>query len=622
MSHPLLQEDAGSTHLLLGNEAIVRGALEAGVNVITCYPGTPSSEVPDTFYRIGKVGGNERYRMEYSVNEKVALEVGAGASLAGALTLVTMKHVGVNVAADPLFTTVYTGLPGGLVLLSADDPGCHSSQNEQDNRYYARFASMPCFEPSTAAEACAMTRDALLLAREYEQPVLLRTTTRLNHQRGPVTFNALPAPADIKPFERCPQRFVPVPAVARNRHVILEENMKKIQGLVEKYYLRTKGENASLGIITTGIARAYLNDALMAREADNWRDKVDILELGMTWPLAENALINFLKEHSTVLVLEEGALLLENEIRALAQQADLKVRIEGKDDILTIQGEYDFSKVSKKLARLFGEDIPAQSQESAHALPMPNRPPNLCAGCSHRAVYYAVRSVFGDEAHYPSDIGCYTLGILPPLRMADFLVCMGASISAGSGFASISPKPVIAFIGDSTFFHTGLNGLANAVFNKHNLILVILDNGTTAMTGHQPNPGMDQEVLGSASLHLDIESIVRGMGVPHVRKSKAYNLRSTVRALEELKAESGVRVLIAEEPCVLYARRTLKRNPSQVAYVAEQNDDAKRCVENFACPAFVRDDKGIHVDPTLCVGCMVCLQVAPKAFKAQRREKV
>ncbi len=620
MSHPLLQEDAGATHLLLGNEAIVRGALEAGMNVITCYPGTPSSEVPDTFYRIGKLGGNSRYRMEYSVNEKVAFEVGAGASLAGALTLVTMKHVGVNVAADPLLTTTYTGLPGGLVLLSADDPGCHSSQNEQDNRYYARLASMPCFEPSTAAEACSMTREALLFAREHEQPVLLRTTTRLNHQRGPVTFSALPAPADIKEFERCPQRFVPVPAVARMRHKVLEANMKKFQDLVVKYYTRTTGKNASLGIIATGMARAYLRDALLAHE--QWQDKVDILELGMTWPLADNAILNFLKEHEEVLILEEGSLILENDIRAIAQSGDVKVRIEGKNDILTIQGEYDFAGVSKVLARLLDrEEIPALSTKT-HNLPMPNRPPNLCAGCSHRAVYYAVRQVYGDEARYGSDIGCYTLGLLPPLRMADFLVCMGASISAGSGFASVSTKPVIAFIGDSTFFHTGISGLVNAVFNKHNLILVILDNGTTAMTGHQPNPGMDQEVLGSVSLHLDIETVVRGVGVTHIRKTKAYNLSATMKALEELKAENGVRVLIAEEPCVLYARRTLKKTSPQVAYVAEQNEVATACVENFACPAFIRDEEGIRVDETLCVGCMVCLKVAPKAFKAKRREQV
>ncbi len=615
MSHPLLQQNPGSTHLLLGNEAIVRGALEAGVNVVTCYPGTPSSEVPDTFRRIN---GKERYRMEYSVNEKVALEVGSGAALAGALTLVTMKHVGVNVAADPLLTTTYTGLPGGLLLLSADDPGCHSSQNEQDNRHYARLAGMPCFEPSTAAQAKDMTKDALLLAREMEQPVLLRTTTRLNHQRGAVTLGSLPNPAEIKDFERCPQRFVPVPAVARARHIVLEQKLQEAMSISEKYCIEQKGENASLGVIASGIARAYMHDALYT---GNWADKVDILELGMTWPLPENAIANFLKKHKKILVLEEGALLLENDIRALAQRLNIDVDIEGKDDILTVQGEYSTGLVTQKFARLFGENIATNDVEN-HNIPLAIRPPNLCPGCSHRAVYYAVREVFGDDAIYASDIGCYTLGLLPPLRMADFLVCMGASVSAGCGFASVSSKPVIGFIGDSTFFHTGINGLVNAVFNKHDILLIILDNGTTAMTGHQPNPGMMQDVLGDDSLHLDIESVVRGLGVTQLAKTKAYNIRSTMKALEELKAQSGVRVLIAEEPCVLYARRTLKKNMGQVSYVAEQNEVAAQCVEKLACPAFVRDDSGISVDATLCTGCMVCLQVAPKAFKAKARGKV
>ncbi len=615
MSHPLLQENSGDTQLLLGNEAIVRGALEAGVNVVTCYPGTPSSEVPDTFRRIG---GKDRYRMEYSVNEKVALEVGSGSALAGAMTLVTMKHVGVNVAADPLLTTTYTGLPGGLVLLSADDPGCHSSQNEQDNRHYARLAVMPCFEPSTAAEAKDMTRDALLLAREMEQPVLLRTTTRLNHQRGAVTFGALPKPADIKTFERCPQRFVPVPAVARARHIVLEEKINEARKTAAKYCKEQNNAGASLGIIASGIARAYMQDALYS---GNWANKVNTLELGMTWPLPEAELLTFLKKHKKVLVLEEGALLLENDVRALAQRFNIDVEIEGKDDILTVQGEYSTNLIYAKLARIFGESVKDLAAES-HNIPLANRPPNLCAGCSHRAVYYAVREVYGDEAVYASDIGCYTLGLLPPLRMADFLVCMGASISAGCGFASMSEKPVVAFIGDSTFFHTGITGLANAVFNKHDILLIILDNGTTAMTGHQPNPGMMQDVLGEDSLHLDIEAIVRGLGVTKIAKTKAYNVRATTKALEELKAQSGVRVLIAEEPCVLYARRTLKKSMKQISYVAEQNEEATMCVEKLACPAFLRDENGISVDSTLCTGCMVCLQVAPTAFKAQAREKV
>lgn len=636
MSHLLLSAASGERHLLLGNEAIVRGALEAGVNVVTCYPGTPSSEVPDTFRRMG---GEGRYRLEYSVNEKVAMEVGAGAAISGAMTLVTMKHVGVNVAADPLFTLAYIGAPGGLVLLSADDPGCHSSQNEQDNRHYARFAGLPCFEPATAQEAKDMTRDALRLARNLEQPVLLRTCTRLNHLRGPVECGALPekaaAPAH---YTRQPQRFVPVPVVARGRHGALEKNLATARDIAEESPWNTlhnvAGNKCRLGIITSGIARTYLADALYAGQ---WESEVKVLQLGMTWPLPEKMICNFLASCDRVLIVEEGADLLEHDICALAQQRAIPVSIVGKGAGLTIFGEYSNASVRAAVADFLGHQdtlVPAQVasvqastvqastvQASFGQAPtvqnLPGRPPNLCPGCSHRAVYYAVRQVYGDNAAYSSDIGCYTLGMVPPLRMADFLVCMGSSVSAGSGFALGSDAPVVAFIGDSTFFHSGMTGLANAVFNRHNVLLVILDNGTTAMTGHQPNPGMQQDMLGEGSTHLDIEAIVRALGVQHFARVKAYNVRAVTQAVESMKAQSGVRVILAEEPCVLYARRSLKKRQSHIAVVAQQGDEAQHCLEVLACPAFCQQGGTISVDPTLCTGCMVCLQVAPKAFKAQ-----
>lgn len=621
MTHELLQPDAGGTLLLLGNEAIVRGALEAGVNMVTCYPGTPSSEVPDTFYRMR---GEGNYRLEYSVNEKVAFEVAAGAALAGAMALVTMKHVGVNVAADPLFTAAYTGLPGGLVLLSADDPGCHSSQNEQDNRHYARAAGMPCFEPASAQEAKDMARDALLLARELQQPVLLRTTTRLNHLRGSVRLGPLPGPAPRLPFESAPGRFVPVPAVARKRHLALEENLARARDKAETSpWNRTSG-NGKAGIIASGIARAYLADAL---HEGGWHDTTSVLQLGLTWPLPTQRIAAFLRACDKVLIIEEGAPLLERDIRALAQELGIATPIIGKgatpDAPLNPYGEYTTAGVKAAVADFLGERLPATPDRDQIAA-LPGRPPNLCPGCSHRAVYYAVRKVYGDGAVYSSDIGCYTLGLLPPLRMADFLVCMGSSVSAGSGFAAMDDKPAVAFIGDSTFFHSGMTGLANAVFNRHNILLVVLDNGTTAMTGHQPNPGMVQEMLGATAAHLDIETIVRALGVPHIRKVKAYNLRAVTRALEDLKAESGVRVLIAEEPCVLYARRSLKKAAPQVAEVSRQGPEAEACLEELACPAFMRvpgAGKGdIAVDASLCSGCMVCLQIAPQSFRAVRRQ--
>lgn len=601
---------AGERHLLLGNEAIVRGALEAGVNIVTCYPGTPSSEVPDSFRRIKECG---RFYLEYSVNEKVAMEVAAGASLGGAMALVTMKHVGVNVAADPLMTMTYTGLPGGLVLLSADDPGCHSSQNEQDNRTYARFAHMPCFEPSTAQEAKDMTKAALLLSRELGQPVMLRTTTRVNHLRGPVEYGPLPEnAAPLVPFERNVRRFVPVPAVARNRHPVLVENMRiaEEKALDSPFNIETgRGE---VGVIASGISRSFLHDVLYA---NGWQDKVRTLELGFSWPLPEKLLLAFMRSVKKVQVLEEGEPLIENALRALAQKTGLGVEIYGKGRELTVFYEYDTLKVYDALAPLLGGAVCVRTNKTEE---LPQRPPNLCAGCAHRSVFYATRKIFGDDAFYSSDIGCYTLGLLPPVSAADFLFCMGSSVSAGSGFARSSGKRVVAFIGDSTFFHSGMTGLANAVFNQHDVILVILDNGTTAMTGHQPNPGVNQDVLGATSTHLDIEAIVKGIGVNKVAKVRGYNQKAIQASLTEMKEGSGVQVLIVEEPCVLFARRTLKRKRNQVAYVASQDDSALQCLNTLACQAFRRNGDVISVDEDLCAGCMVCMQVSD-SFKGKKR---
>lgn len=610
MNHPLLAPE-GSKQLLLGNEAIVRGALEAGVTIVTCYPGTPSSEVPDTFRRIKDCG---RFTLEYSTNEKVAMEVAAGAALGGAMTLVTMKHVGVNVAADPLMTMTYTGLPGGLVVMSADDPGCHSSQNEQDNRTYARFAGMPCFEPATAQECKDMAKEAFFLARESQQPVLLRTTTRVSHLRGPVLFGPLPEPAALVPFERDRRRFVSLPAVARVRHKALVANLEAVRTQVEHSPFNTVSGSGDIGIVASGISRAYLHDVLLEH---GWQDTVRVFDFGMTWPLPEKALEVFMRQVKTLVVLEEGEPLVEQALNALAHKLSLPVKILGKQEPLSPYGEYSTLLIRDAIAPLLGKS--ATPACGVNCMELPQRPPNLCPGCAHRSVFYAVRKLFGDDAFYSTDIGCYTLGILPPLGAADFLFCMGSSISGGCGFARSSGKPTVAFIGDSTFFHSGMTGLVNAVFNRHNLLVVILDNGTTAMTGHQPNPGVDQSVLGDGCVHLDIESVVRGCGVSRVAKVRGYNQKNIQKILMEMKDEAGVRVLIVEEPCVLFARRTLKKARTQRAFVAEQDDSARQCLETLACPAFRCDaDKGgeMSVDQDLCAGCMVCMQLSP-SFKAR-----
>lgn len=602
---------------MLGNEAIARGAIEAGVRFVACYPGTPSSEVVEHLLAMrAACDGHPDLKIEYSINEKVALESACGAALAGSPGMAVMKHVGLNVAADPLFTAAYIGMPGGLVVLTADDPGCHSSQNEQDNRNYARAAHLPCFEPASPEEARAMTPAAFALSAELELPVLLRTTTRISHMRGPVyRGGCVCSQKECRPEA---SRCVPVPAVARVRRRALAELMGRAATLSESSPFN-QVKNASptgrkYGIIASGVARAYLADAL---KSAGWEQDADILELGMTWPLPEKMLRDFIDRHSHILVLEEGEPLLEKEVRALA--ADAKARVEGKSEGLSAIGEYSATAVLARLALWLDREHEPQQGQNLQPGGLPSRPPNLCPGCAHRSVYYAVKKVFGDDAIYSSDIGCYTLGLLPPLKTADFLVCMGSSITAGSGYSRASGKTVVGFIGDSTFFHSGMSGLANAVFNKHDILVVILDNGTTAMTGHQPNPGMVQERLGADAIHLDIEAIVAGLGITQFRSVKANNLGATMGALKELKEMEGVRVLLAREPCALYARQTLNKKKGPVACVLRQGPEAEKCLAEFACPAFTRRGRELAVDPGLCTSCMMCVQIAPGSFGTVKR---
>lgn len=615
MRNPLFPESDKA--FLLGNEALAAAALDSHVGMVTCYPGTPSSEVMDTFANLD-FSDSAPLHLEYSVNEKVALEVGIGAALAGVPALVAMKHVGLNVAADPLFTAAYIGPAGGLVILSADDPGCHSSQNEQDNRGYARFAHLPCFEPAGVQEMYDFARAAFRISRELEQPALLRCTTRVCHGKGLVRRN--PAQKFVpKTFMRQPGRFVPVPATAIRRHPALlaqMENAKKISELGEfnkihnlKNY--TENNRAEYGVIASGMARAYLADAMYDGQFD-----LPALELGMTWPLPENLIGKFLRSCQNALVLEEGEPFLEKEIRALAQKCGCDVRISGQRSSGDSCGELSTSEVARRLRHFMGLEA-GEPQKASALQKLPGRPPNLCPGCAHRSVYYAVRECFGDDAIYASDIGCYTLGLLPPFKCADFAVCMGSSATGGSGFARASGKLVIGFIGDSTFFHSGITGLLNAVYNRHNILLIVLDNSTTAMTGHQPNPGMHQQSLGERSKRIDMEAVIRGLGVEDVLKVNAHKIGELQKALADLAAGEGVRVLIAEEPCILYARKKLRKNRRIVASVARQGEAVEKCARDLACPAFYRRENELLVNENLCAGCMVCAQIAPGHIRAK-----
>jgi len=502
-----------------------------------------------------------------------------------------------------------------MVLLSADDPGCHSSQNEQDNRYYARLAGMPCFEPSSAQEAKDMTRDALNMSREMSAPFLLRTTTRVNHLRGPVEYGDIAKLAPAEGFKKNPAQFVPIPAFARRMHVDLLEKLEKLREMAETSKYNKVSGNGKIGIVSSGICRAYLADAL----ADTGlADKFKILELGFTYPLPTKMLTDFISSVEKVVVLEELEPFLENELRVLAQKNSIAVEIIGKDNaLLPLNDEYSTLNITAVIHEVLGMEVEEiDNCPAEEGLPM--RPPNLCAGCTHRAAYYAVKKVFGPDAVCSSDIGCYTLGILPPLNAADFLLCMGSSISAGSGAARAAGQTVVGFIGDSTFFHSGITGLVNAVFNQHDILLVILDNSTTAMTGHQPHPGVETTALGSNPAQVDIESIVKGCGVTEIRTVSPLNQKATTKALEELKAMSGVRVLIAKDPCPLFARRTLKKAPVRTAYVENQTEEVLKVMEELACPAFEKTAEGVEINEILCSGCMLCLQLT-KDIKARKR---
>jgi indolepyruvate ferredoxin oxidoreductase alpha subunit len=576
----------------------------------TTYPGTPSSEISLALYQVSQ---ESALYFEYSTNEKVALEVAAAAANSGLRTMCMMKHVGLNVAADPLMTLAYVGVTGGLVILTADDPAMFSSQNEQDNRYYARLAGLPMLEPSSVAEAKEMTAQAFEISERLKTPVLLRTTTRINHSSTAVPLGALPTVNTKGDFRKDPFNLVTVPAVSRRLHVKLLEKLDQALALSEhSAYNRVEGEGP-WGLICNGVGYNYVTDAIKDLGI---AARTRVLRVGFSHPLPETRIKAFLKGCEKVLVVEEGEPVLEEGIKALAQEAGLTLPIKGKGPgPLSRLSEYDPAEVRQHIGAYFGAAVPERHRVDLSDLPeIPQRPPNLCAGCSHRATFYAVKQAAKDlDTIYPTDIGCYTLGLLPPLSMADFLICMGSSVSSSCGFARATDKKVISFIGDSTFFHSGITGLVNAVFNRHNLTLVILDNGTTAMTGHQPNPGVEMAAQGRGDAHrrVSIEAVVRGVGVEHVAVIKPFKVKKSIAAIKEAINYQGVSVIISDEICTLYARG-LKRLKKRAFRVSEKCANHRDCINEIACPAFFVEGERVQIDANACVGCALCAQICPQ----------
>ncbi|MBW1698795.1 MAG: indolepyruvate ferredoxin oxidoreductase subunit alpha [Deltaproteobacteria bacterium] len=607
--HKLLTNEPGKKLLMLGNEAIARGAIEAGAALGSTYPGTPSSEIANNLFQVSQE--SDLY-FQFSTNEKVALEVAAAAANSGVRSICAMKHVGVNVAADALMTLAYVGVKAGLVLVSADDPYMFSSQNEQDNRYYGKLSGLPILEPSSVQEAKDMVVDAFELSETLAEPVILRTTTRINHSTGIVQLGEIKKPITRGEFEKDPFSFVPVPAVARKLHVKLLENIKKAEALSEKSPYNHITGQGSWGIICNGVSYNYVWDALNDL---NLTDKTKVLRIGFSHPMPRRLILDFLTGVEKVLVVEEGEPYMEEAVKVFAQEAGMTLHIKGKaDGLFSRLYEFNPGLVRKVTADYFEVPYEPKTPLDLSDVPeIPARPPNLCAGCSHRATFYAVnKAAAGAERICPTDIGCYTLGFLPPLSTGDFLICMGSSVGSGCGFSKVTDKKVISFIGDSTFFHAGIPGLINAVFNNHNLTLVILDNGTTAMTGHQPHPGVDMESINYRGYHpVSIEAVVRAIGVQDVRVIEPYKVKKSIEAIKESLNFPGVSVIISREACALYVRG-VKQRQLRPFYVGERCKNHRACINELACPAFFIEEEKVKIDPRLCTGCAVCAQVCPE----------
>jgi indolepyruvate ferredoxin oxidoreductase alpha subunit len=569
---------AGTRYLLLGNEAIARGAIEAGLELAATYPGTPSSEIGDSLFGAVKHGN---YFFEYCTNEKVAMEVAGAAAVANARSLVIMKHVGLNVASDAFMTLNYIGVRAGLVIVSADDPGCWSSQNEQDNRLYAMLGDTTMLEPADPQEAKDMTVAAFELSEKLEQPVLLRVTTRVSHTRSGVELGLIRPPRNNPNFERDPFRFVTVPSVARKRRPILIEKVKQATEISETSEWNTIKGKGKLGILTSGVSFNYVQEAIEALQL-----KVAIFKLGMTYPLPKQKIQKFISSKEKVIVVEELKPYLENHARAFAQEKQIMTPIFGKSQgYFSEIGEFSPRTVIEGLAKILEMEVPPNFEEIDNKFTKmpskaPPRPPILCAGCPHRATFYEVATATARKGVYPTDIGCYTLAIQPPLEMADLLLCMGSSIGTSCGLTAILEKPIVGAIGDSTFFHSGIPGLVNAVYNQHPVKIIVVDNHTTAMTGHQPHPGTGMTGMGVQGTPISIEEVARGVGVEYVKVINPLKVKESIRAIREAVAYDGPAVIVSRSPCALLeGARKRRANEAIIPY---------------------------EVDPEICQGCRVC----------------
>ncbi len=562
---------------MLGNEAIARGAYEAGVKVSAAYPGTPSTEISENIVKYDEIYA------EWSPNEKVAMEVAIGASISGVRAMASMKHVGVNVASDPLYTISYGGVNGGLVLVAADDPGLYSSQNEQDTRCVARAAMVPVLEPSDSQEAKDFVKFAYEISEKYDTPVIVRTTTRLAHSQGTVTLEERVEPQD-KPYERNPAKFVMMPGNAIGRHLYVEKRMKAMAEDGSNFEInKVEYNDTSIGFITSGIPYQYVKEAC---------PNASVLKLGMVHPLPKKLIEEFASKVEKLYIFEELEPVIEEQVKSWG------IKASGKD-IFTVQGEYSANMIREKVLN--------EKVDSKEPAQVPARPPILCPGCPHRSVYSVLNKL---KIHAAGDIGCYTLGAVPPLNVIDTTVCMGASISTLHGMEKAKGKEYIknwvAVIGDSTFLHTGVNSLMNMVYNQATGTVLILDNSTTGMTGHQDHAATGKTLKGEVVPAINIYELCKAMGIEHVVEVNAFDITELERIVKEEVARDAVSVIITKSPCVL-----LKGNvfPYKCKPVEEKCKKCGACLKP-GCPALTKKPDGsIAIDDTMCNGCGLCEQM-------------
>ncbi len=588
---------------LMGNAAIARGAVAAGLNCVSGYPGTPSTEVLET---CAKINDGSLY-VEWSVNEKAALEVGAGAAYSGARAMVTMKQVGLNVASDPLMSLAYIGVKGGMVILVADDPGPISSQTEQDTRTFAMYSKLPCFDPSSVQEAYDMIQKAFEYSEKYHTPVLFRPTTRVCHGYASVEVKDENEYSVNKPegFVRDPSKWVIFPRLSFRAHTEIEKRNTELSEIFSESGLNpVSGENGQMiGVVTHGISYAYTMEALSTLGAD-----MPVLKVGTPFPFPEQAAVGFLKGKQEVLCIEELDPVIERGLTFVCGKYGLSTKIYGKlTGHIPAAGENTVASVMKVIADFGKLALPeTASPETPPALPV--RPPVLCAGCPHRASFFAVKTAMqGQKSVFCGDIGCYTLGNAMPLDMVDTCLCMGAGVNIAQGIGRFDPDTTcFSFVGDSTFFASAITGAVNAVYNQADMTLVILDNSTTAMTGHQPHPGTGKTMMGDIVEKIDITAVLKGVGVKTVETVDPLNLKAAVECVKRVSAEKGVKAIIFKSPCAVLIK------PEKPAHIDEDKcRNCKRCVKLLGCPGIVMKDGRPFIENSLCTGCGLCSQVCP-----------